>query len=93
MKLPDSLFDDPNRLNPINLLKPCNKGRRLNAFGSHVAPGTSSPVTSMVALIRSASDKPDDLELVFNHPDYLQKLPAGAEISRRWTQFRKALIK
>lgn len=76
----------------INALKPCRAGRRTTAFARHVAPAASSPVTSLVALIRFASDKPDDLELVFHHPDRLQKLPAGADIHRRWTQFRKALI-
>lgn len=75
-----------------NALKPCRAGRRTNALARHVTPGASSPVTSLVALIRFASDKPDDLELVFHHPDRLQKLPAGADVHRRWTQFRKALI-
>ena len=76
----------------INALKPCRAGRRITAFARHVMPGATSPVTSLVAVIRFASDKPDDLELVFHHPDRLQKLPAGADIHRRWTQFRKALI-
>lgn len=76
----------------VNALKPCRTGRRPNAFATHVTPGASSPVTSLVALIRFASDKPDDLELVFHHPDRLQKVPAGVDIHRRWTQFRKALI-
>lgn len=76
----------------INALKPCRAGRRTTVFEAHVTPGASSPVASLVALIRFASDKPDDLELVFHHPDRLQKLPAGADIHRRWTQFRKALI-
>jgi hypothetical protein len=76
----------------INALKPCRAGRRTTAFEAHVTPGASSSVTSLVALIRFASDMPDDLELVFNHPDRLQKLPAGADVHRRWTQFRKALI-
>ena len=76
----------------INALKPCRADRRTTTFATHVTPGTSSPVSSLVALIRFASDEPNDLELVFNHPDRLQKLPAGADIHRRWTQFRKALI-
>lgn len=61
-------------------------------YAAHVTPGASSPVTSLVALIRFATDEPNDLELVFNHPDRLQKVPAGADVYRRWTQFRKALI-
>ena len=76
----------------INALKPCRADRRSITYATHVTPGASSPVTSLVAVIRFASDEPNDLELVFNHPDRLQKLPAGADIHRRWTQFRKALI-
>lgn len=76
----------------INALKPCRASRRTSTFAKHVTPGASSPVTSLVAVIRFAIDKPDDLELVFHHPDRLQKLPAGADVHRRWTQFRKALI-
>ena len=76
----------------VKIHKPCRKAIPADSYAAHVTPGTSSPVTSLVALIRFASDAPNDLELVLNHPDRLKKLPAGADVYRRWTQFRKALI-
>lgn len=51
----------------------------------------SSPVASLVCLIRFAIDQPNDLELVFSHPDRLRQVPASSDIRRRWFQFRKAL--
>ena len=58
---------------------------------SPITPPVSSPVISLVSLIRFASDQPNDLELVFNHPGLIRKVPAGVDINRRWAQFRKVI--
>ena len=51
----------------------------------------SAPLVSLVSLIRFAIDKPNDLELVFNHPDRLHTVPAGTDIYRRWMRFLEVL--